>query len=1194
MSKNEGYEDLTEGKFVYWMNADKHVDRNQLGKIVEVCDDYDDGKLTVKFSTGKFEIDPRWLCASDIQVGAFVQVAGDSDEAIGEVKGMDEDDDTVIVEVKGENQKHKPKKLILCDVQPESLVFWTKADDDIPGGHLGVASHDLNDKGRVRVKFPNGTWRFKPSEMVRAHIQPLSYVQWTSHDEDIPIGEVGQVVGDMNDEGKVKVHFAKGTWRFKPEDLFLCEIQLGAFVKTELRSGEVGQVVGLKVEESGLRVHFMNGTFTLTMKDLELYRIQPGNYVHWKKHDSDIPEGSIGQAVRMRRGENRMSIIWPKGGWTIKPKQLSLCPVQKGQRVQWVKSNEDIAEGDIGQVMSIRYKDDDEDNGMEVYVNFRKDYFSFSPSSLKPLRLGADVINSVKATFKKFDKNGDGKLTEEELLAVLGKIGGDGGLSEDDCKTLFGSLDKDGNGKLTTDEFIQYVFGSSASTMKRMLADGFGLESVLGFKNDDGEQDDDDSENKPSSGQAVDGPTKPVTAESIEEIEGIGPETIVSRAEWATAMLSVGVCRQAALEGFDGCLADLKQEEDPALKYLAAELGGMGGTAGVEELRAAVGKVKHGTLELVDLSVPSAEVEAEIELAKKTGCDGLLFHLNKQDKPFSEAWSELTSKSAKLSAIEYEAMTKIGEENMEAVMKATSENPPMVSAMASLQRAREHCRREVQAIIFVDREKPCINGWNPRHASSALPKKWERATDFLDDPKLTIDGQNANDVDQGDVGDCYLLGGTAAIVRRRRSFVRTVFPAYDIQVGVYGVLFSMEGHYTYEIVDDYLPVNNSSKRVWAKSTSPQELWVSILEKAYFKLYKCVETCYGGHTPDAVHSFLSGVHGKYLLCPAYHKEPSVYFEKLKVAYEAGEVLTTDFWKPSKGKYADSWLGLIGNHSYSILEVKEAHGHQMLCIRNPHAQGEWKGPWSDKSEEWTDELREAFGVANKDEGVFWMAIEDFLEFVDDVYFNRTFGPAWKTASVYGHADKEIPRARAKRDYQARERHELSYKKGDEIESEEARNRWMSGKHLQSGQVGKFQRKKVEYQCKVVYKFVFSVQDVEENSPIILALMREDHKQWREYEKKTYNGKEINEAIQECPTCFFYALSRAGKTLHSREETKRLSWTPLEVRDCPCTLWLTCPGGRGQTWTLRGFVPHGSCSIVKHDCTYSDFLDACSHIF
>ena len=415
--------------------------------------------------------------------------------------------------------------------------------------------------------------------------------------------------------------------------------------------------------------------------------------------------------------------------------------------------------------------------------------------------------------------------------------------------------------------------------------------------------------------------------------------------------------------------------------------------------------------------------------------------------------------------------------------------------------------------------------------------------------------------------------------------------------------------------------------------------MSILEKAYFKLYKCVETCYGGHSPDAIHSLLlslpmglgfrvvgqrpyvnrfgpvkdieiqlpqcnsacffswsigqlslSGVHGKYLVC----KEPSVYFEKLKVAYEAGEVLTADFWKPSKGKYADSLLGLIALHSYSILEVKEAHGHQMLCLRNPHGHGEWKGPWSDKSEEWTDLLREAFGVADKDEGVFWMAIEDFLQFADHVYFNRTFGPAWKTTSVYGHADKEIPRARAKRDYQAHDYGHLSFKKGDEIESEEAKNRWMSGKHLQSGQVGKFKRKYVEYQCKVVYKFVFSVQDVEENSPIILALMREDHKQWREYEEKTYNGKEISEAIQECPTCFFYALSCAGKTLHGRQQNNRLSWTSLEVKECPCTLWLTCPGGRGQTWTLRGFVPHGSCSIVKHDCTYSDFLDACSHIF
>ena len=261
---------------MYWMNADKDVDRNELGKITQVCGDYDEGVLRVEFSTGKFSIDPRWLCAADIQIGVFVQVAGDSDEVIGEVKRVD-DGKEVVVEVKGEDQKYKPKKLILCDFQPEMLVFWTKADDDIPKGHLGVVLKGLNDSGRVKVKFPKGSWRFKPSEIVRAPIQPQSYVQWTSHDDDVPIGSLGEVVGDLNDEGKVKVRFAKGTWSFKPEDLFLCEFQRGAIVKSEARSGYLGQVVGLNLEESGFRVHFMNGTFNFKMNDMELYRIQPGS-----------------------------------------------------------------------------------------------------------------------------------------------------------------------------------------------------------------------------------------------------------------------------------------------------------------------------------------------------------------------------------------------------------------------------------------------------------------------------------------------------------------------------------------------------------------------------------------------------------------------------------------------------------------------------------------------------------------------------------------------------------------------------------------------------------------------------------------------------------------------------------------------------------------------------------------------------
>ena len=38
--------------------------------------------------------------------------------------------------------------------------------------------------------------------------------------------------GEINDSGKVKVAFAKGTWSFKPDTLIPLEMQLGAFVRS--------------------------------------------------------------------------------------------------------------------------------------------------------------------------------------------------------------------------------------------------------------------------------------------------------------------------------------------------------------------------------------------------------------------------------------------------------------------------------------------------------------------------------------------------------------------------------------------------------------------------------------------------------------------------------------------------------------------------------------------------------------------------------------------------------------------------------------------------------------------------------------------------------------------------------------------------------------------------------------------------
>ena len=114
-----------------------------------------------------------------------------------------------------------------------------------------------------------------------------------------------------------------------------------------------------------------------------------------------------------------------------------------------------------------------------------------------------------------------------------------------------------------------------------------------------------------------------------------------------------------------------------------------------------------------------------------------------------------------------------------------------------------------------------------------------------------------------------MLGALGAIAANRKSFLRQAFVAYDLEVGVYGVMFCEEMHFRYEIVDDLLGLaykpsvcGGNMYLNYAKSTDRNEIWVSMLEKAYFKYMGCLEMCWGGYGGDAVFAFLGGVWGKY--------------------------------------------------------------------------------------------------------------------------------------------------------------------------------------------------------------------------------------------------------------------------------------------------------------------------------------------
>ncbi|CAK9100744.1 Uncharacterized protein SCF082_LOCUS47129, partial [Durusdinium trenchii] len=201
-------------------------------------------------------------------------------------------------------------------------VYWSNVQDDVPLADLGeVLSADGSNrvvrfaKKEVKDKEGNGLTANR-TDLLKSQLQPGSRVRWTISSDDIPRGELGEVLLDVNAYSDIKVKFSAGEFRMR------------------VLASECGNSITVGQRLGGKR------------------------YVYWSNVQDGVPLGDLGE-VLSADGSNRVVRFAKKevkdkegNGLTEHRTNLLNSSLQPGLRVRWTKSDEQIPRGHVGEVLA--------------------------------------------------------------------------------------------------------------------------------------------------------------------------------------------------------------------------------------------------------------------------------------------------------------------------------------------------------------------------------------------------------------------------------------------------------------------------------------------------------------------------------------------------------------------------------------------------------------------------------------------------------------------------------------------------------------------------------------------------------------------------------------------------------------------------------------------------------------------------
>ena len=263
---------------------------------------------------------------------------------------------------------------------------------------------------------------------------------------------------------------------------------------------------------------------------------------------------------------------------------------------------------------------------------------------------------------------------------------------------------------------------------------------------------------------------------------------------------------------------------------------------------------------------------------------------------------------------------------------------------------------------------------------------WSKLNKIKNVSRLNMFRETKNmkdDIVQGELGNNNFLSVLISLLENDKSNIKRIInPGARGSDGAFESKVFINGEPVPVILDDQFPVSSTNKLAFCGiNDSSGNIWPIIIEKAWAKCNKTYENIISGNATESLEFLTPAPIDTF---PHEEEDNNYLLENIKMALNNKYIVLADTNINENANVEKlAKLGLITNHAYQVIDtanIKNPNGDdiQLLKLKNLLGKNEWSGDWSDNSLKWTQEAIDHINLEKKEDGIFWMSFNDYLQF------------------------------------------------------------------------------------------------------------------------------------------------------------------------------------------------------------------------